>query len=303
MGQCVARLRSCAAALGRRDDHVRERDPGHHPVAHRELLTRGAGVGQELRDDRALACQTLLEISVLRWVAVVHAGADDRDRAAAVLECGVVRGGVDPGGETPDTTVKPLSTSCRAIARAFASAFSKLPAADHGHGSCVGRCHGSGDEQHRRAVMDGPQVLGISRVERGQRPDAGALFPAPEVRPCLLEERRCQEPVLLLEQGDGIAAGGDSERLLTGSRRVRSGGAQRAQRCPRRASPGERIGAYRRASASVVDRLADRRGGRRRRACRCVDDRIGLEILAWIDLVDGRAKVPNPAPKRTSYLR
>ena len=95
----------------------RQRQPGHHRVAHREAPPARRRVRPELRDHGALGCDPSLQGRVLWRIGAVQPRADDRDRSAAGGQrCGVRRG-VDSGRE-PGCDCVPAATRCEAISAA-----------------------------------------------------------------------------------------------------------------------------------------------------------------------------------------
>jgi hypothetical protein len=153
------------------NDHRRERIPAHDRVAHGERRLGRRSARQELRNDQASRRYLFLEGGILRWVRAVDARADDSDGATASRERGRMCGGVYAGRETADHRNASSGKPGAQLPRLVNAVRCRLPGADDGDRCCVALVRPAAQEEHRRALVDHPQVGRIFAIENRDHPD------------------------------------------------------------------------------------------------------------------------------------
>lgn len=164
------------------------RKSGHDGVALGErpaprLLTR-----PELRDDCMLSPETVLKLCIRSREVLTKTRADDRNRACSHSERGRMRSRVDACCKPADNNSSCVSESLRDRAGRSLPLLARSPRTHDGYRALVAGVELTPNEEHRRSVMDHPQVHGIGSVEDGDQLDS-LVFPRVDVLLELIERR------------------------------------------------------------------------------------------------------------------
>jgi protein gp37 len=101
-GDALLDLVAGAAGLAGLDEDHRASESGHDAVARGEVPARRGGAGLKRGNHEVITGDLVLKGRVMSRVGLIERRADDRDRAAALPDGGLVRRGVDAGGEARD---------------------------------------------------------------------------------------------------------------------------------------------------------------------------------------------------------
>ena len=173
-----------AGFLGGLDHQRAQAEPGEDAVATWEMLAQRPGAGGVLTDYRTGAGDLLQQRPMTNRIGDVGAGAEHRHGRAGDVEGGLVRGGVDPGGQPAGDAEAGLGQCAREQAGIGAAAGGGRPAAHHRHRRSPQQARVAGDEQHRRRRGDTAEQGWIGVVAPADQIVAGGVQPALAAREC-----------------------------------------------------------------------------------------------------------------------
>src|SRR5688572_6791391 len=165
-----------AACLSRLDDHGCVGKERHGAVSHGKVLAPGWVSGRKLRDREVVPHDQVLERAILRRKSLVERRTENGDRLSSGLDCGLMRGGVDPFCEPAHDDNVALYELESQGACPYEPVSGRLPGANNGNTPTSRERGVTGNEEHRRGV------LLLHLVERPQKLFGSELFedhPAP----------------------------------------------------------------------------------------------------------------------------
>jgi hypothetical protein len=142
--EALTHLVSRTARVARLDEDHRAADAGHDAVARREVPARGGGAGLKRGNDEVLSRDLSLERLVMPGVGLVERGADDGDRAAAVVHRGFVRRRVDACRETGDDHKTLANELARDLSSQRSAFVRSAPGAYDGDARAIEQAHIAG---------------------------------------------------------------------------------------------------------------------------------------------------------------
>jgi hypothetical protein len=157
-------LNARPALLARLDHDGRQPVAGHRRIPHRERLPASRRVRPELRQHQPASGDLLLECAVLSRVGDPDPGPDHRDRPAADIQRGPVRGRVDAASQPRDHRHPPVHQRPGNLARQRDARHGSRPGSDDRYTRIVYQ-HGPPGEDDRRCLVDAAQSLRVILIQ------------------------------------------------------------------------------------------------------------------------------------------